>query len=282
MDSVGHLVEVVEKFAAGAAVTVVPVVPERGYGPEVNLTPEVVGLPGFLDLADKLGGGVLYLETERFDPGADGAVDEVPSHLVQWRGQAGRLSVAFAVNGVVHFWEATASWFAEWLTLVEQVEQASSGVPLPRDDDGEESERLSDEERVRLTDELARKLLAMPEFRAAKPTGGVRQRLADQSIPVDTHRWVRWDAIREAVSRADELTKTTYEPITERLGDLAAELVTVPEYQQARTSGARKQVAERFLVSKADGFSPPATVRDELVARAQDVVKAAKTSRGLF
>ncbi|WP_091074680.1 hypothetical protein [Micromonospora nigra] len=280
MDSVGHLVDVVEEFAAGAAVTVVPVVPERGYGPEVSITPDVLGLPEFLDLAGKLGGGVLYLETERLDPGADVAVDQVPSHLMARRGQVGRVSVAFAVNGVVHFWEVTATWFEDWLTLEEQ---ASTRVSLPREDeDGHGDERLSEEERDRLADELAQKLVAMPEFRAAKSTGGARQRLASQLMPADTHRWVRWDAVREAVRQADELAAAAYEPVTQRLGELAAELTTVAEYQQARTSGARKQVAEHFLLGKADGFSPPAMVRDELVARAQEAVKAAKSSRALF
>lgn len=94
----------------------------------------------------------------------------------------------------------------------------------------------------------------MPECRAAKM--GARQRVAKLAMPPDTHDWVRWDAIREACDRAEVLAQKQYTPITDRLDDFAAELLTTPAYQQASSPSARKQVAEQFLISQADGFSP--------------------------
>ncbi|MEQ4306196.1 hypothetical protein ABNF97_33245 [Plantactinospora sp. B6F1] len=114
----------------------------------------------------------------------------------------------------------------------------------------------------------------MPEFRAAKM--GARQRVARFAVPPDTHDWVRWDAIREACDRAEVLAQTQYAPITDRLDDLAAELLTTPAYQQASSPAARKQAAEQFLISQSDGFSPPAHLRDELYARSQRLAKAVK------
>ena len=46
--------------------------------------------------------------------------------------------------------------------------------------------------------------------------------------------------------------------------------------------GVRKQAAERFLAAWADGFVPPALVRDELYARAQRLAKVAAQPSGLY
>jgi hypothetical protein len=52
---------VVTGFAARERLTIVPAVPQHGYGPEVCLGPAVLDLPGLLELAGQLGGRVLYL-----------------------------------------------------------------------------------------------------------------------------------------------------------------------------------------------------------------------------
>ncbi|MEU5934422.1 hypothetical protein [Micromonospora sp. NPDC047187] len=46
-------------------------------------------------------------------------------------------------------------------------------------------------------------------------------------------------------------------------------------YQRAGSAAARKQVAERFLSTWADGWSPPMVAREELYARAQRLAKSA-------
>jgi len=124
-------------------------------------------------------------------------------------------------------------------------------------------------------------LLADPAFRAAKP-GGARQPYAKFAIPADTHRWIVWDTTRQACDQADELTRAQYEQITGRLDELAADLLTTAEYQQASSPGARKQVAEQFLASHADGFAPPSHGRDELYARAQRRAKTANRPPALI
>ncbi|SCF23073.1 hypothetical protein GA0070558_1669 [Micromonospora haikouensis] len=96
----------------------------------------------------------------------------------------------------------------------------------------------------------------MPEFRAAKP-GGARKRFARSHLPADLDEQVRWEAIRTACDRADELTQQRYAGIGDQYDELAADLLTDPAYQQAGSVGVRKQAAEQFLTAWADGFVPP-------------------------
>lgn len=263
------LATAVTDFAAGRTLTVIPAVPERDLGPEVRLSPATVDLPGFLELAASLGGGVLYLDAAPFDP-EDDEIEDPPGDLVDRRGQIGEITVAFSANGLTHFWQHRTDWYQQWQELaVTPVVRQFLGTS--RDTD----EHPSEEERARLAGELTAGLLADPAFRAAKP-GGARQRYAKSTIPADTHRWILWDATREACDQADELTRSQYEQITVRLDELAAELLSSAEYRQASSPGARKQVAERFLTLHAAGFAPPSHVRDELYARAQRQAKAVR------
>ncbi len=272
MTNLAKLAASVTEFAAHNSMTLVPAVPERDLGPEVNISPDALNLPGFLALAATLGGGVLYLKAVVFDPDDDeDEVEDPPAHLIKHRGEIGRVSVAFAANGLIHFWEQSAPWHLEWQEIADGPASRFSGQ---RDAD-EDTERLSDEERARLTAELVGKLLADTGFRAAKP-GGARQRYAKFALPEGTDKWVGWDATRDAVDRAEELAQAQYTQITARLDELAAELLTTREYQQASSPGARKLAAEQFLIPRADGFAPPALVRDELYARAQRLAKTAK------
>jgi hypothetical protein len=63
------------------------------------------------------------------------------------------------------------------------VNMVRSRYPAPRGNLDDGPERLSDEERERLTDELANKLLAMPEFRAAKTSSpAARKQVAEQFL----------------------------------------------------------------------------------------------------
>jgi hypothetical protein len=79
------------------------------------------------------------------------------------------------------------------------------------------------------------------------------------------------------------MARERYDQLEEQLGDLAAELLASPAYQQASSAAARKRAAERFLILRADGFSAPEPLyREELHARAQQLAKAAKGSSGLF
>jgi hypothetical protein len=231
----------------------------------------------FLDLARQLGGGVLYLHATPFDPAAvDGdQPEDPPTHLLRHKGQTGQISVAFAANGLVHFWEYHTAWFAEW----EELADATVTQPGMDEDDG--TERLSPEERAQLVTELAEAILADPQFRGA-PRGD-KLRTARRLIPEGTSKWVGWDAAREACEQVNQTAQERYDQLEERLDDLAAELLASPAYQRASSPAARKQAAERFLIPHADGFFPPALARDELYARAQKLAKAARApASGLF
>jgi hypothetical protein len=269
MDNLDKLAASVTEFVARNPMTLVPAVPERDLGPEVNLSPDTVDLSGFLNLAATLGGGVLYLQAITFNPDdQEHGVEDSTAHLRTYKGKTGRVSVAFAVNGLVHFWEQSAPWYLEWQELADRPSRRFSA----HSDDDEDTERLSDKDRARLTAELVDTLLADPGFRAARP-GGARQRYARIAIPEGTHKWVAWDAAREATDRAEELAQAQYAQIPPRLDELAAQLLTTREYQQASSAGARKAAAEKFILPHADGFAAPPLIRDELYARARRLAK---------
>ena len=274
MEDLTELAVAATGFAAQEHLTIVPAVPQHDYGPEVCLGPDEMDLPGFLALAGKLGGGVLYLRAVPFAPdaGDDDQPDDPPAHLIRHKGQTGQLSVAFAANGVVHFWERETAWYAEWQELAD-------GTDLGEDDG---TLRLSEEERARLAEELADAIVADPQFRAA-PRGD-RWGIATRAIPKGTDSWAGRDAQRLACDRVHQMAQQRYEQLEGQLDDLAAELLASPAYQQASSAAARKKAAERFLITRADGFSPPTSLaRDELHARAHKLAKAARAStNGLF
>jgi hypothetical protein len=273
MDDLAKLAALAADYASREHLTIIPAVPESGYGPEVILGPADMELPGFLALARQLGGGVLYLRAVPFDPdsGEDPPAD-APAHLVRHKGQTGQVTAAFAANGIVHFWEQLAAWYAEWQEL--------TSTPLSgrdHDEDQDQGNELSPEERERLASELADTILADPRFRAARRLTDQR-RFADLAIPPGTDRRVGWDATDLACTRAQAMTQDQYDQIMPRLDDLTAELLGSDAYQQANSPAGRRHAIEQFLISRADGFWPPTLVRDELYARAQRRAKARKDS----
>ena len=71
MDDLAELAATVTGFTAAENLAVVPAVPEHDCGPEVCLGPDELDLPGFLALAGRLGGGVVYLRVVPFDPASE-------------------------------------------------------------------------------------------------------------------------------------------------------------------------------------------------------------------
>lgn len=262
------------EFAAREQLTVVPAVPQHDYGPEVCLGVDVLGLTGFLTLARQLGGGVLYLEAAPFEPDSTReSHEDPPAHLLKYKGRIGQVSVAFAANSVVHFWEHRTAWYREWHDLA--VDPASR----PGGEEDDEAWQRSQEEVERLAGELADAIVADPGFRSAQRNR--RQDVARQVIPKGTESSVAWHAVHQAMAQVDRMALERYEQLDDRLDELATELLASPEYQRASSPGGRKQVAERFLVPHGDGFRPPPRVRDELYARAQQLARQ-RNGRGLF
>jgi hypothetical protein len=157
-----------------------------------------------------------------FDPAAaDGdQPEDPPARLLSHKGQAGRISVAFAANGLVHFWEHHTAWFAEW----EELADLTVTRPGTGEDDG--TEALSPEERAQLVTELADAILADPQFRCA-PRGD-KLRTAQRLTPEGASKWVGWDAAREACERVNDMTQERYDQLEDQLDDLAAELQASP------------------------------------------------------
>src|SRR4051812_25839556 len=114
MESLSGLADVVTAFATQHSLTVVPAVPARDCGPDVIIEPDVLDLPGFLELAGKLCNGVLYVKARPFDPGVVGEREDVSDRLLGFRGQVGEVVVAFTANGLVHVWERRTEWIDEW------------------------------------------------------------------------------------------------------------------------------------------------------------------------
>ena len=85
MEDLAELAASATGFAAREHLTVVPAVPQHDYGPEVCLGPGEMDLPGFLELAGRLGGGLLYPRAVPFDPdAADGdQLEDPPAHLIR-------------------------------------------------------------------------------------------------------------------------------------------------------------------------------------------------------
>ena len=186
------------------------------------------------------------------------------------------MSVAFAANGLVHFWEHRTAWYLEWEELADGIMTGAGRYEA----DG--TERLGEEEEARLAGEVADAIVADPEFRAARVTD--RWHLSVKFIPAGTDSSVGWAARRQACTRAYHMAQELYDQLEDQVDDLAAELLASPAYQQASSAAARKKAAARFLMPRADGLSAPnAAVPDELHARAQKLAKAARASAsGLF
>jgi hypothetical protein len=270
-NDLGSMAAAVTEFAEGHSMTIVPAIPGRDSGRTVSLAPGVLDLHGFLELARKLGDGALYLLTETFglDP-ETGEPEDVPARLARRKGQTCELRVAFpsAGHGLLHFWEQTEPWYQEFL-------DSQDAETLH---DADEERRISGEERDRLVAEVAEAILADREFRASSP--GIRRRRAQMLVPEGADRHVGWDAAERARERAEELSDEAYRTVQGHLDDLAAEFLAGPGWQQAASAGARKKAAEQFLISKTDGFFPPAFIRDELYALAQRLFKS--SGGGLF
>ena len=285
VEDLAELASLATGFAAREHLMIVPAVPEHDCGPEVSLGPDELDLPGFLELAGKLGGGVLYLLAAPFDPDAvdaadggdgDGQQDEPPTHLIARKGQTGQVSVAFAANGLVHFWKHRTAWYLEWEELADSIMTGAGRY----EEDG--TERLGEEEQARLAGELADAIVADPEFRAARVTD--RWHLSVKFIPAGTDSSVGWAARRQACTSAYQMARERYDQLEDQIDDLAAELLASPAYQQASSAPAHKKAAARFLIPRADGLSAPnSDVPGELHARTQKLAKAARASAsGLF
>jgi len=261
-------------FAARHDMTIVPAVPAADSGRIVSLTPGVLDLPGFLELARKLSDGALYLRPETFGLDAEtGQPDEVPAHLARYQGQAGELRVAFASagHGLLHFWEQAAAWYQEWL------DSEDAGLP---GGESYEDMRAAEREQSRLADEVAQVIVADAEFRAC-PAAPRRRRRAELLIPEGTDSRVAWEATDRAVKLAEELAEDAYRPVKDQLDELAAELLASPGWLQSRSPAGRKEAAGQFLSSRAEGFCPPRVIREELYRRAQDLSKN-RGGSGLF
>src|SRR5579875_560710 len=220
-EDLAALAQRVAEFAAGTGTALVPAAPAHGCGPEVCLGPDDLDLPAFLELARTLGASVLYVEAKPFPGGT-----ELPAHL----GQTGEFSAAFMANGLVHFWERRTGWYLEVEEFADNAIREGRYRAAGDDDD----DRLSDEERAHLADELATVILADPKFRAAAPAQ--RRRLAQKAIPDDANRWAGYDAIDKACNLAAEMTEAAYERLEDRLDELATQLLADPAYRKAAST----------------------------------------------
>src|SRR5579875_1379136 len=224
-EDLAALAQRVAEFAAGTGTALVPAAPAHGCGPEVCLGPDDLDLPAFLELARTLGASVLYVEAKPFPGGT-----ELPAHLAAHKGQTGEFSAAFMANGLVHFWERRTGWYLEVEEFADNAIREGRYRAAGDDDD----DRLSDEERAHLADELATVILADPKFRAAAPAQ--RRRLAQKAIPDDANRWAGYDAIDKACNLAAEMTEAAYERLEDRLDELATQLLADPAYRKAAST----------------------------------------------
>lgn len=262
-DDLGKLAAAAVKFARRHRMTIVPAVPSSDYGRSVILTGHELDLSGFLKLARKLGDGALYLDAYCFTEDPDtGEAEDIPAFLAGRTEHLADLRVAFASagHGMIHFWEAGACHEAP-LVDGDDVPDELQNMP----------DMLDDEERERLAGALADDIVVDPEFRAA--TSANKWRRARLLVPEGTDRDIRCDGVRLAIERARVLAERNYQAVKSHLTALAEEFLASPEWQESASSAGRRQAATQFLITRADGFFPPAVIRDELYARAQRLSK---------
>lgn len=276
------LTAAVNTFAADHGMTIVPAIPSDAPGQRVSFHSwGLLDLSGFLELAGKLGDGAIYLQAETFglDP-ETGEPDNIPPEMEDYKGQICQLDVAFASagHGLLHFWDQTEVWYQEWLNTLDEDED-SPGNANAYDD----RIRQDEEKRDQQAEEIAEAILADPVYRSSSPQDRRRrgQLLFPGLLPEGTDRWVGWTAAQRALERAKDLTEQAYAPVRARIGDLAAEFLASPGWQEAASASLRKKAAEEFLIPLGDGFFPPTVVRDELYAQAQKIAKTGAKS-GLF
>lgn len=252
MEALTDLAHAAARFAADASLPLIPAVPVNDFGPEVQLTPDLIELPAFLDLARQLGGSAVYLHASPFTPDDTTSLsaEEVPAHLLAHAGDIGEVIVAFVTNGVIHTWGQRTGWFLEWQHLTAR--RPHMRLPSP----GADRPSWSEEDRARIIGEGVAVVLADPEFRAAR--GSSRQRAGRLALPEGFPEGLEWRTVREAADQADELARVHYAALGTRLDELAAELATDPAYLARSSAAARKQVAARFLIARAEGLSGPA------------------------
>ena len=278
-------------FSEKHGLALVPAVPKEGPFPEVGLHDPPMDWDGFLELARQLGARALYVDTEHFYPD-EYEEWELSPLLLGFEGRVCRIEAAFVVGGVVHRREELVDWWGEWegekddadlrpgvavvpAARLSEVPERPTEVPSWLHQ--ESAPRLSDAEIKRRGDRLVETLLAKPEFRAGRRADRVR--IAEAALPDDADRRLLWGAGYRAADRSEEITKEKYASIGDQYAALAADLLQDAGYRAAVSAGARKQAAERFLAAWADGWSPPALVRDELYAWSQRLAKAGGSHR---
>lgn len=174
------------------------------------------------------------------------------------------LEMAFVCEGVIHCWNAEAAWYLDF--------QAQVAAALPSGAD-EFDEPLSDKDGEAVVERLAQELVALPDFRAAGSEGSwrrvARAYLAspdcDPSPLEELPDHMFYAVTRRAADQAMAETHRRYAGAEQRIPELAQQIAADPLYRTARTAPARKHRARDYLMTQADGYSPPTRVLDLLL-----------------
>lgn len=223
---------------------------------------------GFLDLAADLQAPLLYVQADVVQPD-----DDLDDHL----GELGSVSVAFHAGGMLHVWGVEASWQLE-------LDQ--------RDELDLEQRRVQEEERREQVERIARHLVDVPAFRAARSHEARRD--AANRVPA-FQEWVRttergiggrpdyaraYDVIAKAASIIDqEIAPAVWADLQQRYERLAREFAAMPEVQRAASASVRRELARRFLAEKAGGLPAKGYQLDEFLGHLKLVLGISRARR---
>jgi len=268
-----ELVTQVTQLASSLQLRLVPAIPMRNpnSGLMVLLDNDDLSAADFCGLAAAAKARLLYIQAGPFNAEnqpefdvagegrneLDGKVIDQLALLQQaaerFNGRIGQLALAFAVEGVLHYWTAAADWYENLMDRVAGLFPA----------EGLEPERLSDVDALALIQRLTGELVAIPAFRAAATTAQ-RQRIAGAQHaeisalyedPRPGYRTAASRAFRNAADITAAEAERIYGEMEKNLPELAAELAATPQFRNAGTAGALKQRARDFLIEKAGGYS---------------------------
>lgn len=280
----------VKDIVSSRQLAVVPAMPVRNSdsGFVVLLTQEDMSAGAFCDAAVAAGAKIMYVEAEAFDAETDltikprqdfdgrdveedgGLTRTLRREASVYNGRIGKIEVAFAANGVLHCWIATAPWYDRFIERLKEQERSANQAFVFTPPAGQPEfvfraptpEQLAEQRAT--VERLAQELAQIPEFRSAR-TYSQRRQVVDShpelaAMESDTPSQAGYlvsQAVAQAVRNLTAEADGRYRELETRLRELAVEFAATPAFMSAGSGRARREHAKDFLAERAGGFPPP-------------------------
>ncbi|MFC4430960.1 hypothetical protein [Citricoccus alkalitolerans] len=200
------------------------------------------------------------------EPASHPIVDRLLKAAAKREGELCRVTLRWAMSGLLCEWIATAAWVRE---LRDGLEKALEAAIAATEEDRGTQRELEKLEIQRLTDQM----MEDPNFRATPPhkRGTLAKALVPEMSEADP--WTQELALRSIRSRASDETMRRDNDIRSRLDEIAESLVQSDAWSQARTAAAQRQAALQHLTRVADGWRMSNQLAADLKDRAMDLYR---------